>query len=360
MSLNVKTGRRLSGSHQGHDWRRTAVGTFTRLHTRGGAAMSRRRSLCVALLASMVATGCAGLTGTGLADRTAPLKLAGFSVMPPTAGWEIPPRLLRGRGYSGDLTGFPLAALDAGQVRAGEVSFLHPSSGTVAHARTVSNRDPRDGTPGDLVTLTRAEFERRKTGAAGHRVLDFSVTPDASRGANCLRYELTQETPVRQGEAYVLREVQGFRCPHPHWPTYGIDLGYGRARRPGQVPTPPGVEVNRFLSSLTFTTIKPVLETSLAIESASVGLAVGADGVWMTLHDRAQAIRIDPMATQVLATVPVGRHPFGLAVGEDSVWVANQADGTVSRIDLRTNRVSATIPVGNRPSYVPSGPTRCG
>jgi DNA end-binding protein Ku len=29
MSPNVKTGRRLSGSHQGHDWRRIAVGTFT-------------------------------------------------------------------------------------------------------------------------------------------------------------------------------------------------------------------------------------------------------------------------------------------------------------------------------------------
>jgi hypothetical protein len=29
MSPNVKTGRRLSGSLQGHDWRRIAVGTFT-------------------------------------------------------------------------------------------------------------------------------------------------------------------------------------------------------------------------------------------------------------------------------------------------------------------------------------------
>jgi hypothetical protein len=29
MSPNVKTGRWLSASHQGHDWRRIAVGTFT-------------------------------------------------------------------------------------------------------------------------------------------------------------------------------------------------------------------------------------------------------------------------------------------------------------------------------------------
>jgi YVTN family beta-propeller protein len=265
--------------------------------------------------------------------------------------------LVKGEGYdASDWAAFPLAALDAGQVRAGAVSFLHRSSGAVAHARTVSNRGPQDGKPGDLVTLTRVDFERQKTAAAGYRVVEFTVTPDPSRGANCLRYELIREIPPRrQGDAPTLLEGQGFRCLHPRWPAYGVDLGYGRPHRSGQTPTPPGVEVGRFLSSLAFTTDQPVLVTDLPIDGRGLGVAAGADSVWIHLGPAGQVLRIDPAATHVVATVPVGRGGFALAVGDGSVWVANQDDDTVSRIDLGTNRVTATIQVGRRPSFVAVG-----
>ena len=55
--------------------------------------------------------------------------------------------------------------------------------------------------------------------------------------------------------------------------------------------------------------------------------------------------------TAVLATVPVGTHPYGVAVHPDGTfaYVTNSHDDTVSVIDVPARAVVATLPVGSLP-----------
>jgi virginiamycin B lyase len=74
--------------------------------------------------------------------------------------------------------------------------------------------------------------------------------------------------------------------------------------------------------------------------------ASGAGAIWQTDFDRNTVVRIDPIASKVVASIPVGSAPEGVAVTPGAVWVADHHDGAISRIDPKTNRVVATIPVG--------------
>lgn len=62
---------------------------------------------------------------------------------------------------------------------------------------------------------------------------------------------------------------------------------------------------------------------------------------------------IDTVTNTVVATIPVGSHPFGVAITPDGTraYVANFG-GTVSVIDTVTNTVIATVPVGGTPGAV--------
>jgi len=65
-------------------------------------------------------------------------------------------------------------------------------------------------------------------------------------------------------------------------------------------------------------------------------------------------------AAEVIATIPVGNHPWGIAVNPSThrIYVANAYGSTVSVIDGLTNKVIATIPVGQGPVfYVAVNPT---
>ncbi len=55
------------------------------------------------------------------------------------------------------------------------------------------------------------------------------------------------------------------------------------------------------------------------------------------------------MTDTVIATIPVGDHPWGIAINGGRVYVTNYYEDSVSVIDLATDTVTATIPVGDYP-----------
>jgi YVTN family beta-propeller protein len=89
-------------------------------------------------------------------------------------------------------------------------------------------------------------------------------------------------------------------------------------------------------------------------------VTTGAGSVWQTDFGRNVVLRIDPVAGEVAATIPVGSAPAGVVVTAGAVWVADEHDGAVTRIDPATNRVVATIPVGppgdSGPQIMTAGP----
>jgi virginiamycin B lyase len=91
---------------------------------------------------------------------------------------------------------------------------------------------------------------------------------------------------------------------------------------------------------------------TIALPAAPTRLAAAEDAVWVLIPSDNSVMRINPVANEVVATIPVGRAPSGLAVGAGAVWVSRRSDGTVVRIDPATNRVMATIPVGPAPGAV--------
>jgi YVTN family beta-propeller protein len=92
------------------------------------------------------------------------------------------------------------------------------------------------------------------------------------------------------------------------------------------------------------------LMDAVSLDSRPGDIAVGAGGVWVTLPDRGDVVRIDPETMTVRNTIPVGANPSGIAIGAGSVWVTNGGSSTVSRISPETEQV-----VGD-PIDVPGGP----
>jgi YVTN family beta-propeller protein len=280
---------------------------------------------------------------------------------PPQGGqWEVPALGIRGDPFRPEnYARFPLAAVDAGDLLAGEITFRNMSTNALISARTIGATEGTGGGPVDLVASTRAEFERQRTGQVGFRVVDFAVVADPSRGPGCMRYEVEHEVESRAGQTTRrdLVATHGIRCLHPQWPAYAIDMGFSRRHREGERPSPtvPDAEIERVFSSLAFTRDRPVLVKRIVLDRIGHVIAAGQDSVWVTHYTEATFMtRIDPVTNEVVARVPVGSKTAGIAVGGDSVWVADD-DGTVSRISLQSNQVVATVRVGQMPTLVAIG-----
>lgn len=97
-------------------------------------------------------------------------------------------------------------------------------------------------------------------------------------------------------------------------------------------------------------------ETNQVVDAIPVhdatDVAAGAGAVWATSYQGRDGVikRIDPSSGQVVATIPVGRHPSDVEVGLDAVWVtlnlpSREPAGEVVRIDPTTNAVVARVPV---------------
>jgi YVTN family beta-propeller protein len=67
--------------------------------------------------------------------------------------------------------------------------------------------------------------------------------------------------------------------------------------------------------------------------------------LYKAAYDTNSVIVLDPSATTLAATIPVGTHPRGLAGTPDGkqVWVANMGSGTISVISTSTLKVTGTI-----------------
>ena len=86
------------------------------------------------------------------------------------------------------------------------------------------------------------------------------------------------------------------------------------------------------------------------------GLAVGANGVWVTSNPTDTLFEIDPEKNRMEHPIHVGDGPVGVAVGEGSVWVSNYRDGTVSRVDPQSRTVVFTTKVvGLYPTSIAAG-----
>ena len=72
---------------------------------------------------------------------------------------------------------------------------------------------------------------------------------------------------------------------------------------------------------------------SLTIRGSPALLASGFGHIWVMVHDRKQAVAIDPTSGQVVLTAKIGPGGNGIGIGEGAVWVSNYSDGTVSKID---------------------------
>jgi YVTN family beta-propeller protein len=88
------------------------------------------------------------------------------------------------------------------------------------------------------------------------------------------------------------------------------------------------------------------------------GVAVDANGVWVTDWDSTTLFRIDPTTSKV-AAIELGLALKGVLATGSAVWVAGTHDGKVYRIDPATNKVVATITVGptgnSGPNWLASG-----
>jgi virginiamycin B lyase len=285
-----------------------------------------------------------------LEDPTQQLQYRGFSLLPPDGpGWfAIPsPPTQPGPVYL-------VAAFAKEPVNAGAKN-VHTVGATIS---TWDVGSKRFDSPAAFL-----QFEEAGVAAAvnaqcspRHRVLASKVALDDSLGPNCIRYDQSVEdtgVSAAPGSPFIL-EMHGYRCLHPKWPRYVIDVGYSERYPSGEPSFRIEGEVAPFLKSLSFANDRPLFVTTIAIGAGPQGVVAGAGSIWVAYGDDHVA-RIDANTNQVAAKIQVGRDPVGITFASGSVWVANRGDGTVARIDPGTNQVSATVAVGGQPFMIAAG-----
>jgi virginiamycin B lyase len=67
------------------------------------------------------------------------------------------------------------------------------------------------------------------------------------------------------------------------------------------------------------------------------------DGVWASLWDTSEVVRINPVTNRVMARYKAGTNPQALAFGDGSLWVANGFGHYLTRLDPATGRIQAVI-----------------
>ena len=233
--------------------------------------------------------------------------------------------------------------------------YVHTVAATVL---TLDVGSKRFDTPADFLHDQQTEMES----AIGllvsprHRVLEAKTALDDSLGPTCTKYDYTVEdtgVPSAPGSPFILA-IHGYRCVHPKWPRYLIDVSYNERYLSGEEPFHLEAEVAPFLKSLRFSDDRPLFVTTIPVGRGPQGVAAAYGGIWVAYGDDG-VVRIDPATNQVAAKIKVGRDPVGIAAGSGSIWVANRADGTVWRIDPATDQVVTAVNVGGSPKTVAAG-----
>jgi len=81
------------------------------------------------------------------------------------------------------------------------------------------------------------------------------------------------------------------------------------------------------------------MSSALPVGRLPLTIASGAGSVWIADEGAAEVVRVDPVASRVVARIWVGTHPSGLAVGGNAVYATSFDQGTVVRIDPATNEI---------------------
>jgi len=92
-----------------------------------------------------------------------------------------------------------------------------------------------------------------------------------------------------------------------------------------------------------------------ALASVPTRLTSGFGSEWATSYDAGTLMRIDPEASSVTQTVPVGTGATGVATAAGDVWVADSLADRVDRVNAATNQVVQTIQVGSDPTEIAAG-----
>jgi hypothetical protein len=81
----------------------------------------------------------------------------------------------------------------------------------------------------------------------------------------------------------------------------------------------------------------PSRTLSLGTDAAPIDVTFAFDSIWVALHHKNRAVRIDPETMAVQATIQVGNGPGWFVQTEDALWVSHQLGLGMSRIDPKTN-----------------------
>jgi streptogramin lyase len=93
------------------------------------------------------------------------------------------------------------------------------------------------------------------------------------------------------------------------------------------------------LTRLAQTTAEVEAEIDLGT-SRPYNVWIGADSVWVADDGGGEMIRVDPVANEVVARIPVGDGPADIAFSGTSAWVINHRDRRLVRIDTERNRAT--------------------
>jgi YVTN family beta-propeller protein len=92
----------------------------------------------------------------------------------------------------------------------------------------------------------------------------------------------------------------------------------------------------------------------IAVGAAPEGVGTTPGAVWVANHHDGTVSRIDPKASEVVATIQVGPSgrdgPLELAGGPAGVWVHVPSSGSVVHIDHATNLVAGSVLVDGAPA----------
>lgn len=193
-------------------------------------------------------------------DPAQRLDFPGVSILPPRGGnWFITPPVPSGPGATHTVVAF------GKKLREGP-----PATPEEAHTirATVVVSDLREARFEDstafLGFLERESGERMVGRMVNkrHRLLASELSLDSSPGSTCVKYEQTFEdtgVPRFPGSIFILA-TRGFRCLHPHWPKYMVDVGYSQRYLRGQRPLSIEAELEPFLKSVVFAAARPMGE----------------------------------------------------------------------------------------------------
>ena len=225
--------------------------------------MRRPRSLAIVVAASIVACALAPnrtpptAQPMRITDPTQRIWFRGFSVLPPNGSdWFAMPLV------PADPPPIHLVARFAKVLDRVDTSDVHTAAAEL-HIWDVSWRTFTGAD--DFLQFEKEQEESVADSYADgrHRVLATNTAIDTTFGAQCVKYEFSVENIVTDapGKSVTL-EIRGYRCLHPRWPQYLIDVNYAERYVSGEYAFHlDRSEVAPFLKSLSFTDDRPLFTT---------------------------------------------------------------------------------------------------